>query len=114
LPLSDDISLMPAILIKYVANAPLDADINLNLDIKQKFTVGTSYRMGGDGSGDSIDMLAFWQATPRVGVGVAYDFTLSRLKDYNGGSFEVLLQADLKQDEKLAGKKKMTNPRFFM
>jgi hypothetical protein len=45
---------------------------------------------------------------------VAYDFTLSRLKDYNGGSFEVLLQADLKQDEKLAGKKKMTNPRFFM
>jgi len=114
LPLSDDISLMPAILIKYVQNAPLDADINLNLDIKQKFTVGTSYRMGGDGAGDSVDMLAFWQATPRVGVGVAYDFTLSRLKDYNGGSFEVLLQADLKQDEKLSGKKKMTNPRFFM
>jgi type IX secretion system PorP/SprF family membrane protein len=113
IPLSEDINLMPALLLKYVKNAPFDADINVNLDIRQKFTAGLSYRLGGDGSGDSVDLLAFWQATPQVGVGAAYDFSLSSLKDYNAGSVEILLQADLKK----AGngkKKKMTNPRFFM
>ncbi|MDO8366940.1 MAG: type IX secretion system membrane protein PorP/SprF [Saprospiraceae bacterium] len=112
LPLSDDINLMPAVLLKYVKNAPFDADINVNLDIKQKFTAGVSYRLGGDGSGDSVDLLAFWQAAPQFGIGAAYDFTLSSLKDYNAGSFEVLLQYDLKQVN--GGKKKMSNPRFFM
>jgi type IX secretion system PorP/SprF family membrane protein len=113
LPLSEDINLMPAVLLKYVKNAPFDADINLNLDIRKKFTAGLSYRLGGDGIGESIDLLAFWQATPQLGVGAAYDFSLSKLKDYNAGSVEVLLQADLK-DATNGKKKKMTNPRFFM
>ena len=112
LPISEDISLMPAILLKYVKNAPFDADINLNLDIRKKFTAGISYRLGGDGSGDSVDLLAFWQAAPQFGVGAAYDFTLSNLKDYSAGSFEVLVQYDLKQVK--GGKKKKSNARFFM
>jgi type IX secretion system PorP/SprF family membrane protein len=115
LPLSEDINLMPAVLLKYVKNAPFDADINVNLDIRRKFTAGISYRLGGDGSGDSVDLLAFWQAAPQFAIGAAYDFSLSSLKDYNAGSFEVLLQYDLKQVEGGKGKKKkMTNPRFFM
>ena len=112
LPLSDDIRLMPAVLAKYVQNAPFDLDVNMNLDIKEKVTVGFSYRIGGDGSGDSIDFLAFWQAVPQVGIGAAYDFSLSNLKDYNSGSIEVLLQVDLKKVEKQS--KNLTNPRFFM
>ncbi len=112
IPLSEDINLMPAVLLKYVQNAPFDADINLNLDIRQKFTAGLSYRLGGDGPGDSVDLLALWQATPQLGVGASYDFTLSNLKDYSVGSIEVMMQYDLK---KASGKKKnMTNPRFFM
>ncbi len=112
LPLSEDINLMPAVLLKYVKNAPFDADINLNLEIRRKFTAGISYRLGGDGVGDSVDLLAFWQAAPQFGIGAAYDFTLSSLKDYNAGSIEVLLQYDLKKAKN--GKKKMSNPRFFM
>lgn len=108
-PLNEDINLMPAILLKYVQNAPFDADLNVNLDFKKKFTAGISYRLGGDGPGESIDLLAFWQATPEIGVGAAYDFSLSQIKDYTAGSFELLLQADLKKQ-----KKKMSNPRFFM
>lgn len=109
LPIGDDINLMPATLVKYVENAPLDVDINLNLDVRQKFTAGISYRLGGDGPGDSVDLLAFWQATPQMGVGVAYDFTLSGIKDYTAGSVELLVQADLKKR-----KRNMSNPRFFM
>lgn len=110
-PLSDDINLMPAVLIKYVQNAPLNVDLNLNLDIRQKVTAGISYRPGGDGGGDSVDLLVFWQATPLVGIGAAYDFTLSQIRDYTAGSFEILLQADLK---KRSGKKNLSNPRFFL
>jgi type IX secretion system PorP/SprF family membrane protein len=108
LPLSDDVYLLPAILIKYVKNAPIDADINLNLDIKKKVTAGISYRMGGDGRGDSVDLLFFMQATPMLGLGIAYDFTLSQIKDYSSGSFELLTQFDLRQK-----KNNMSNPRFF-
>lgn len=112
IPLSEDINLMPALLLKYVKNAPFSTDINVNLDIKRKVTLGVSYRLGGDGNGESVDLLALWQAAPQFAVGVAYDFTLSSLKDYNAGSIEVLLQYDLKQLNN--GKRKMSNPRFFM
>jgi hypothetical protein len=92
-----------------VKNAPFDADININLDIRKKFTAGLSYRLGGDGPGESVDLLAFWQATPQFGVGAAYDFGLSRLKDFNAGSIELVVLSDLKKRSK-----KMSNPRFFL
>lgn len=111
LPIGKDLKFMPAILVKYVKNAPVNADINFNLDVREKFTAGLSYRTGGDGSGDSVDLLAFWQATPQLGIGAAYDFSLSKIRDYNSGSFEVLVQYELKKSTK---KKGMTNPRFFM
>ncbi|MBK8967124.1 MAG: type IX secretion system membrane protein PorP/SprF [Saprospiraceae bacterium] len=111
LKLSEDINLMPAVLTKYVKNAPFDVDVNVNLEIKEKVTAGLSYRAGGNGAGDSMDLLLFWQAHPQFGVGVAYDFSLSDVKDYTAGSIELLFQADLK---KVSSRNKMSNPRFFM
>lgn len=109
IPISENINLMPALLAKYVKNAPFDVDLNLSLDINQKFTAGLSYRAGGDGPGESMDLLAYWQATPQLGIGAAYDFTLSQIRDYNSGSVEVLAQIDLKKK-----KRNMSNPRFFL
>ena len=109
IPLSSNLNLMPAILLKYVENAPFDADINVNLEIQEKITTGLSYRTGGDGKGESLDLLLYWKFHPQVGVGAAYDITLSSLRDYAGGSFELLLQADLRKV-----KKGMSNPRFFL
>lgn len=110
--LNEDLYLMPSIMTKYVKNAPFDVDVNINLEIREKIIAGLSYRAGGDGPGDSMDLLFFWQAHTQFGVGVAYDFSLSELKDYTAGSIELLFQADLKR---AGGKnKKMSNPRFFM
>ena len=116
LPLSDGIKLLPAVMIKYVDGAPLDADINLNLDIKEKFTFGVSGRLGGDNGLESADLLLYWQVAPQVGIGAAYDFTLSRIRDYTAGSFELMLQADLKKQQKKGkkSKKNLANPRFFL
>jgi type IX secretion system PorP/SprF family membrane protein len=114
-PIADDINLMPAILLKYVKHVPFDAEINVNLDFKQKFTAGMSYRVGGDRSGESLDLLLYWQMSEQIGVGLAYDIVLSRVKNYSSGSFEVMMQADLKRSNSSNKKKKnMTNPRFFM
>ncbi|MBX2892774.1 MAG: type IX secretion system membrane protein PorP/SprF [Saprospiraceae bacterium] len=115
-PLSEDINLMPAVLVKYVEHAPIDADVNVNIDIRQIVTAGLSYRVGGNGAGESVSLLAMWQATPQIGVGAAYDFSLSSIKDYNAGSMEILLQADLKKPKNGGGRKKkdVFHPRFFM
>lgn len=109
IPLGKDLNLLPAVLVKYVAYAPLSVDLNVNLEIMQKFTAGLSYRIGGDGSGESIDVLAYWRVNQLIGFGASYDITMSKLRDYSGGSFEFMLLADLKKR-----KKGMSNPRFFM
>ena len=116
LPLNSDLKLLPAVLVKYVDGAPVNADINLNLDIREKFTFGLSGRVGGGSGLESVDLLAYWQATELIGVGAAYDFTLSQVKDYTVGSFELMVLADLKTKDKKGkkGKKNLSNPRFFL
>ncbi|MCS6928224.1 MAG: PorP/SprF family type IX secretion system membrane protein [Saprospiraceae bacterium] len=112
LPLGDGLNLMPALFAKYVKNAPLDLDVNLNMEINEKFITGFSCRTGGDKLIETINLIVFWQAHRQFGIGVAYDFSLSNIRDYTTGSIEVLLQADLRA---ASGKRqKMSNPRFFM
>jgi type IX secretion system PorP/SprF family membrane protein len=113
LPINDDLVLMPAILTKYVKNAPFDADLNLSLNIKEKITTGVSYRLGGDGGGESVDLLLMVNVTPQLGIGAAYDFPLSQIKDHTSGSFEVSAFYDLRKRESSQSKLKISNPRFF-
>ena len=46
---SEDLNLMPAVLTKFVKNAPFDVDVNVNLEVKERVTFGLSYRAGGKG-----------------------------------------------------------------
>ncbi|MEM8906473.1 MAG: type IX secretion system membrane protein PorP/SprF [Bacteroidota bacterium] len=106
-PLTEKIHLKPAFLFKYVNNAPYDLDFNLSFVYDKKVTAGLSYRLGGDGSGESIDLLVLYQYK-NIGIGVAYDLGLTELNDQNSGSVEALLRYDfLKEREDIA------NPRFF-
>ncbi len=107
IPMSDKINLKPALLAKYVQNAPFDMDINLSLVYDLRMTVGLSYRLGGTGSGDSVDLLAMYQAN-QIGIGVAYDYSLSDINEQTNGSFEVLVRYDFVKE-----REDMANPRFF-
>lgn len=115
----DDIQLKPSIMGKYVPNAPFSLDLNLSVLFNKRFSTGLSYRYGqSGGAGDSIDFLAFAQATDRLGLGVAYDFTVSGLRNYNKGSIEALVRYDLGNKEKGKApsdkeKNRMSNPRYF-
>ena len=101
----------PAGLIKYVKNAPLDFDLHTSLIFYDQFWLGATYRAGGDllsNAGESIDAIVQLQLNEAIRVGFAYDFTLTEIKDYTAGSFEILLDYCFHYNGK-----RLTNPRFF-
>ena len=100
-------SLYPNVLFKYVQNAPFSLDLNLSAIYNNVFTFGVSYRHGQE-NGDSIDFLARYQAKSQFGIGVAYDLSISDIRDHNDGSIELMLTYNLGKDNP-----DMTNPRFF-
>ncbi len=108
IPVNDQVEIMPNFMLKYVANAPLDFDINFSVRYAKKVTGGITYRTGGNGSGDSIDGIVFFQATQKIGVGLGYDFTLSDIRQQQSGSVEVLMRYDLRTEEG-----DLENPRYF-
>lgn len=110
--LGKNAKLQPQILMKYTQNTPFDADINLNLILIDKLTLGMTYRLGGDsvnGIGESVDLLFAIQATEQLLLGFSYDVTLSGIREYNNGSVEAVIRYCL------AGSKTtdVVNPRFF-
>lgn len=107
IPVQDNFAIRPSVLLKYVNNAPLDLDFNLSGVFNYKFIVGVAYRLGGSGSGESIDFNLFYQFD-KFGIGAAYDYTLSELQNHNNGSIEALIRYDFKKE-----KRDMANPRFF-
>ncbi len=80
----NDITLTPSILLKYQKAAPLEADLALNLWMRN-IGVGTSYR-----TGDAINMMLQYQF-PKLIVGYAHDFTSSAMRSQTMGSHEFFI-----------------------
>ena len=108
IPLSSNISLTPALLGKYNINAPIDFDFHLGMGYADRFNAGVSYRLGGNARGESVDFLLFYHLTKSLGLGAAYDFSLSEFKDQSNGSIELLLKYVFSRK-----RNDMANPRFF-
>jgi hypothetical protein len=91
---SDGVELTPQVLLRYVKDAPADADINVTAAFQRKFYTGLTYRVGGDGNnlGESIDMMAGMQATKNLFFLLSYDFSLTRLRKFTAGSFEATVR----------------------
>jgi hypothetical protein len=51
---------------------------------------------------------SFYQVDDQLGIGAAYDFTLSKIKNATAGSVEVLVRYDFIKNKKI-----WHNPRFF-
>lgn len=110
--LSDKVKLQPQTLIKYVANAPVDADVNANLIINNRYIFGLTYRLGGNketSTGESLDLLLAAQLTNNLLFSMSYDMTISDLRAYNSGSIEASLHYCFGKSQG----EEYTNPRFF-
>ncbi len=111
--LSEKIQLQPQLLLKYVAGTPFDGDVNLSLVFSEKITTGVSYRLGGSKEssiGESVSVLFGAQISERLMLGASYDLTLSKLKNYNTGSIEVVIRYFFGGGAEEGG---FVNPRFF-
>lgn len=112
--LTDDLDIIPQMLIRYAKGAPLDADVNGTLCYKNKFYGGLTYRMGGSGLGESGDILLGLQANKKIFVGLSYDLSLSRLRTQQAGSIELAMRWWFNPPEGVVGvvPKKTPKPLF--
>ncbi len=109
--LNSNLKLKPAALVKYAKNSPLDFDLHASLIFFDKLWLGATYRGGGDlfnSAGESIDAVLQLQLSESIRLGLAYDFTLTKIRDYTSGSYEIMLDYCFHYQGK-----RLTNPRFF-
>jgi type IX secretion system PorP/SprF family membrane protein len=92
--MSKDVEFTPQVLLRYVFNAPFDADLNLSFMLRKKFYLGAGYRLGGDTNwaGESVDALVGLQATENLFLCMSYDIGLTRLRRYHNGSLEAAVR----------------------
>lgn len=102
-PLGTDFDLKPSVLIKGVKGAPIEADLNANLWIKQVFSIGFQYRTSAD-----IAAMVEVQATPQFRLGYSYDRSTTKLVQFNSGSHEIMLRYEFGFE-----KGRTISPRYF-
>lgn len=84
--LNENLSLTPAMLIKYMAPAPVSVEGSLQLEYKEWLWIGASYRHK-----DAVIGMLGLNINERFKFGYSYDFSLSRFNDFSGGGHEIVL-----------------------
>jgi type IX secretion system PorP/SprF family membrane protein len=102
-PVADDLNLKPSFLVKYVHGAPIEADLNGTLWIKDIIGIGAQYRTSADIAG-----LLEIQASPQIRIGYSYDRSITRLQGFNSGSHEIMLRYEFGFE-----RGKIISPRYF-
>ncbi len=85
LALSPNLKLTPSFFVKSDSKET-QADINLNLHIRERFWIGGSYRLE-----DAFVIMAGFTLLENLKLGYSYDVTTSKIKDYSSGTHEVML-----------------------
>ncbi len=93
----------PTFLVKAVQGAPISFDLSANFLFFEKFWLGAMYRHQ-----DAVGALAQYHITNDLSVGYAYDYPLSTLHNYSGGTHEIMLAFAF--GNKLKG---VRSPRYF-
>ncbi len=86
MPMSDKITLVPSLMLKYVRPTPPSLDLNAKVDYDDKYWGGVSYRVG-----DGFSLIAGVVVKKRLEVSYSYDFTTSAIRKFSKGSHEVIV-----------------------
>ena len=81
-----DISITPLALVRYIPQTPFQFDANINLDWKNKFWIGATYK-----SNYAIGAVAGVTLYNRLSIGYSYDFITGNIGKYSGISHEIML-----------------------
>lgn len=85
-PVSKNVSLMPAVLAKYMGPAPLSIEGSLQLEYKEWLWFGMSYRHT-----DAVVGMIGANLSRKFKVGYSFDFSLSQFNKYTAGGHELVL-----------------------
>lgn len=100
---SKTFAIQPSTLIKFVENAPVNADINVNFLFNKKLWLGTSFRPG-----SSIVFLLQAYLTDKLRTGYSYDMGINRIGRLGGGAHEIFIGYDFSRKGF-----KTIHPRYF-
>ncbi|MCX6243946.1 MAG: type IX secretion system membrane protein PorP/SprF [Bacteroidetes bacterium] len=103
-PLTENLEFIPSLLVKYIRDAPLQADLNASFLIANLLTLGVSYR-----TEEAMGLITVINIGKGFSVGYSYDIWFNALKSYNSGSHEIRLGYEFD----LFNKERMLTPRFF-
>ena len=81
---SEDFSLQPSVLLKYLETGVFQSDINLYATFMEMVSLGLSYRTG------NAVVIQFGYTNEHFDIGYAYDLTLSDIKTVTSGSHEIM------------------------
>jgi type IX secretion system PorP/SprF family membrane protein len=84
--INEDLRIKPQAMIKVVANAPVQYEVNTNCLIKNMIWAGLSYR-----SGSNVAAILGCQVNPQFIVSYSYDYGLNAIQKYSQGSHELAL-----------------------
>ncbi|HPR33341.1 MAG TPA: type IX secretion system membrane protein PorP/SprF [Prolixibacteraceae bacterium] len=94
LPLSENISFKPGLTTIMTSGAPITADFDFSFLFYRRFWFGLMYRIS-----DALGAYAQFQVQDNLKVGFSYDYSHTRIREFQGGTFEILLRYDFKVKE---------------
>lgn len=103
IPLNRDWKLRPTTLVKFTSNSPVSIDASVAGIYKEKLWLGAMYRLNA-----AFGVFTQFQITPQFKLGIATDFGTQAIRNYNYGTYEVLVSYDFKFK-----KEGLRSPRFF-
>jgi type IX secretion system PorP/SprF family membrane protein len=101
--LNDNLKLRPTMMMRYVKNAPISAEVTASVIYNDLIWFGLMYRVK-----DAAGALFCFQINPQLRIGYSYDYSLNTLRGHQGGSHEVMISYDFSY--KAA---KYVSPRYF-
>jgi len=87
--LSDDVTLLPSVMIQYVKPFPVQVYTNAKLQYQDKFWIGSSYRFG-DQLGGFAGMAGI-NVSNTFNIGYSYDVSTSSLRNYSRNTHEFII-----------------------
>lgn len=82
--INDNLTLLPAIMLKMPFAGPTAVDLNLNLDIRNQFNIGVGFR-----NQDAMIFLAGFKINEQFSVNYSFDYTISSLQSVSNNTHEI-------------------------
>ncbi len=83
---SDDISILPSVMIRYVQPLPLGFDVNAKIQYQDLLWLGFSYRYN-----EGYAAMLGVNISSTINLGYSYDYTTTQLNTVSSGTHEIVI-----------------------